>query len=216
MITMKDALLAATLCLLGASPAISENSEGDIWAECRATDSCTIEYDHLANQDTDPFLFIGKVVDREHPKWRSYRKALRRYPDVRDCLVEEERDKSEPNLLMIDWERIGTGKNASVCVFRIASSLGSVERIQAWLAYHRFKFGSVSRRVSESFIPHYETYPVYNITASWSADRYREFNPSWLVAITGYDLIYSYTLVLNFDQNQRIAGVGVGTRSKLN
>lgn len=216
MIAIKDALFAFSLTLIGASYALSDSPDGDAWAQCRAASSCTIEYDHLADQTSDPFLFLGKVVDRDHPKWRKYRKSLRRCPDVRDCLLEEEKTAETPNLLMIDWERICSGESASVCVFRIAASLGTVERIQAWLAYQKFKFGSVSRRVSKSFIPLYETYPVYNITASWGADRYRELNHSLFTTITGYDLIFRYTLVLNFDKNQKIAGVGMGARSKLN
>lgn len=209
-------LPATALALLTATVAIADAPEEDIWAECRSTESCTIEYDHLANQETNPFLFNGKVVDEEHPQWGKYRKTLRRYPDVRDCLQEAERSAKAPNLLMIDWEGVGTSENASVCVFRIAASLGDIERTQAWLAYQGFRFSGINRRVSKTFVPEHEKYPVYNVTASWTVDKYRELNPSWFAAITGYDLVHSYQLVLTFDQNHNIAGVSVVTPTKFN
>jgi len=209
-------LPATALELLIATVAIADAPEEDIWAECRSTESCTIEYDHLANQETNPFLFNGKAVDEKHQKWGKYRKNLRRYPDVRDCLLEAERSEKAPNLLMIDWEGVGTSENASVCVFRIAASLGDIERTQAWLAYQGFRFSGISRRVSKTFVPDHENYPVYTVTASWTVDRYRELNPSLFAAITGYDLVQSYQLVLTFDQNQKIAGVSVVTPTKFN
>jgi len=216
MITMKEVLIAGALVLTGVSPSISEESDGDIWAECRDTNSCTIEYDHLASQKTDPFLFLGKIVDREHPQWKKYRKSLRHFPAVRDCLTKGEQTADTPNLLRIDWQRVGTSENASVCVFRIARSLGSVERVVQWLEFHEFQHSDLSGDRGDNFKPRFKSQPVSNILARWSIDQYRKLNPSWISWITGADLVYEYQLVLRFDQNNIIAGVGVVTPTKLN
>lgn len=192
-----------------------ENAQ-DVWKDCRASQSCTIEYDYLSNQETDPFLFLGLVVNQEHPRWRKYKKSLRRYPDVRDCLVASEQAVETPNLLMIDWDRVGTSENASVCVFRIASSLNTIERIEAWLSYHKFKSRGANRIVSKNFVSAYETYPVSSINGHWTADQYRALSPSVFETLTGIKLVHSYLLILTFDQLNRISGVETSTRSTLN
>ncbi|WP_170431711.1 hypothetical protein [Ruegeria arenilitoris] len=193
---------------------MSDSNTEDTWAYCRTDDSCEIAYHHLANQDTDPFLFLGKVVDQGHPQWKRYRKLLRRYPDVVSCLVESEHEKEEPNLLKLDWEEVGTGSGAEVCVFRIARSLSSLDKITAWLEYHSFRVGSYDRYRSEKFIPRWETQPVSNMGAYWSLDQYREKNPSLIVALTGIDLIQGYELILGFSENGQVVGASSVTPTK--
>ncbi len=196
--------------------ALSEDVPEDVWEYCRANDSCTIGFDHLANQETDPFLFLGKIVNREHPQWKRYRKDLRRFPDVASCLVDSERQKKKPNLLKLDWDEVGTGSGAEVCVFRIASSLKDSGQTLNWLAFHMFRFSGLNRIGSQKFKPRYETEPISQVTARWSIEQYRQVKPSLLTSLTGYELIYEYRLILNFDQNSRISGVGVSTPTKLN
>lgn len=216
MLRLTRGLMLIASALAGASPVLSDNSKYDIWSECRSANSCSIEYDYLSNQKTDPFLFLGRVVNDEHPQWRTYQKTLRRHPDVESCLAKEERNERHPNLLHVDWAYVGTSRGAEICLFRIASSLGSIERIVEWLEYQGFRHRGLNRSVSPKFKPHFETQPVADITASWTAERYREISPSWLSSLTGYDLINSYLLVLSFDQNDKISGVDASARTKLN
>jgi len=114
------AFLAPTLSFAGTS----QDSAGDVWDDCRALSNCTIDYDYLATQKTDPFLFSGYVMNSEQPRWSQYRRVLRRFPDVRSCLIEEEKEKSTPNLLLMDWQETGTGRGAEVCIFLIARKIG--------------------------------------------------------------------------------------------
>lgn len=198
------ALAVAAAC--AATPAIA----------CEPSESCPIEYDHLATQETDPFLFLGRVMDEEHPQWRRYRRYLRRYSDVRDCLVAEQRQLDQPNLLLIDWDAVGTGRGAEVCIFQIARSLGTVERIQKWLHYNEFRTGELGNYRGDGFRPRFDSQPVSNLAAYWPLERFRELKPSWLSWLTGWDSIYHYELILNFDQHNRISGVGVVTPTKIN
>lgn len=87
--------------------------------------------EELSSQDTDPFLFLGSVMDRDHAQWNRYGPAIRRRPDTLSCLRPEERDAERPNLLAYDWHRV---QQHEVCLFRIATTLGSVERVRAWMA----------------------------------------------------------------------------------
>lgn len=125
-------LPATAFALLIATVAIADAPEEDIWAECRSTDSCTIEYDHLADQKSDPFLFNGKEMDREHPQWQKYRRNLRRYSDVRDCLISSEAKRETPNLVLIDWNKMRSQEIIEVCMHRIFSSLGSPDAAKQW------------------------------------------------------------------------------------
>lgn len=195
---------------------LAEENPLGFWESCRTDNSCTIEYDHLANQETDPFLFLGKVVDNLHPQWMRYRLALWRYPDVVSCLEKSEREKEEPNLLELDWERVGTGSGAEVCVFRVASSLGSADRTLTWLQYQKFRFSGLNRQWSQNFQPRFDTQPIYQVTARRTIEQYREVSPSWLSSLPRYELIFEYRLILSFDQNFRVSGVGVSTPTKLN
>lgn len=101
-------IYALLIALTQVPPAVSEdNSSEDVWKECRPNNTCSIEYDYLSDQKGDPFRFQGRVVDKEHPRWREYRRAIRRYPDVQSCLAAGEQNKTSPNLLAFDWRKHG-------------------------------------------------------------------------------------------------------------
>jgi len=131
--TSVSALPTLALALLTSTVAIANASKENAWAQCRSTNSCTIEYDYLSNQEIDPFLFYGKVVDREHPQWREYRRSLSRYSDVRDCLIPSEAKRQTPNLILIDWKKMRSEEVIEVCMFRIFSSLESPADAKQWL-----------------------------------------------------------------------------------
>lgn len=188
----------------------------DRWQECREAKSCVIDYDHLANWDTQPFLFYGKVVNSEHPQFGNYRRRLSDFSNVRHCLIPQERNATEPNLLKIDWKAVGVSRGAEVCVFLIATSLGSIERIVDWLDYHEFRHGGLTNYRGKNFQPNYQTEPVSQITAQWSREQYRTVKPSFFAKVTGYNLVNGFQIVLSFDQNDNLSKVGVVTPTKLN
>jgi len=157
---------------LSASRGLAESPAGDVWESCRAEDSCTIEYDHLANQATDPFMFSGYVVDKSSNKWRSHRISIYKFSDVRDCLVFSEQREEKPNLLMIDWDRVGFDHAAEVCLFRIARSFGNIRSLMDWFDYHGFNVRGPNRTRSESYTPRYETQPLQSLSAKWSGEEY--------------------------------------------
>lgn len=208
-----QALVLSAFSALAISPV---DAAADNWSNCRANDNCTIEFDHLATQKTDPFLFNGKIVDDEHPQWKRYKRALRRYPDVLSCLTDTGYDAVTPNLLKFDWDNVGTSFEAEICVFRVASSLGNSCRTIGWLEYQGFSHNGLNRTYSNNYQPYFETQTISQITARWPIEHYREITPSLFAWLTGYDLIYEYRLVLGFDQHQRISGVHAGTPTKLN
>ncbi|WP_372575202.1 hypothetical protein [Ruegeria jejuensis] len=171
---MRTPFHAAILLLLSfsASRAWPESTSEDVWSECRADDSCVIEYDHLANQSTDPYMFSGKVVDKSSNKWRSHRRSIKKFSDVRECLVKSEQHKENPNLLKIDWDQVGFDHAAEVCIFRIARSLGDTQLFKDWFGYHGFNVVGPHRSRSESYKPRYRTQPMQTLSAKWSGAEY--------------------------------------------
>jgi len=87
----------------------------------------------LSTQESSPFLFLGSVVDANHGAWDRYAGALLRRPDTLSCLRPSEQEATRPNLLAFDWHRV-RGYDRDVCLFRVATSLGSIERLRAWMA----------------------------------------------------------------------------------
>ena len=60
------ARLALLALLLGAGAVAAHAGEARI-EQCLDPEICPITYVRLAKQETEPFLFIGKVVDVNHP-----------------------------------------------------------------------------------------------------------------------------------------------------
>jgi hypothetical protein len=157
-------IVASLAVLLGAGTVAAYAGEAKI-EQCLDPEFCPTPYVRLAKQEAEPFLFQGKVVDVDHPWYSDYKKALRRFPDVRSCLTTDEREKPQPDLRLIDWGTIGSIREIDVCVFRIASSIEDIETIQFWLRHHGFTVGKLSRTRRKSYVPKYETEPIFRL---WS------------------------------------------------
>lgn len=88
-----------------------------------------IPYDHLATEETDPFLVGG-----EPPVAGSRAVVLaKRYDNVRECLVRSERDAEIPDLRKFAWHKMRSYDVADICLFRVFSSLGTPEKAKLWL-----------------------------------------------------------------------------------
>ncbi|MFV2053928.1 hypothetical protein [Aliiroseovarius sp. YM-037] len=205
---------AVTIYSLAVGNAQADEALDTHWDDCRKTNTCRIEFDHLATQESDPFMFLGRVMDNEQARWRQFRRAIHEYPDVERCLVRTEWNRREPNLLLIDWDRTGTGRGAEVCLFRIARSLGNLERLQQWLVYHGFELSELHKYRGEDYVVRYETQPVSHMSAYWATERYRERNPSWIRALTGFDPLLRYEVVFRFSETNQVVEVSVVTATK--
>ncbi|WP_145974801.1 hypothetical protein [Ruegeria atlantica] len=206
--------VSAITLFFGAASAEAEISASEIWSECRPSASCVIEYDHLSTQDVEPFLFLGRVVDSDHPQWRKYRKAIRKFPDVQSCLAKEEQKKENPNLLKLDWEGGGYSSGVELCIYRISRSLVTLDRVQSWMSYHDFRVVGYSRYRSENFVSTGTNQPVGNVSGYWTVQQYRERNPTLLWRFFEFDLIYSYGIVLGISEEFKVVGAHVTMPTK--
>ena len=214
---LKSAILAASLAVLFGAGAVAANAGEPKIEQCLNPEICPIPYVRLAKQETEPFLFQGKVVDVNHPRYGYYRQALRGFPDVRSCLTTDERDKPQPDLRQIDWDAIHDVQEISVCVFRIASSIEDVEAIRTWLRYHDFSVGKGSRIRRENYVPKYETESMFGFSAILTIEKFRKIVPrSWFARLIGFEGGRSFSLSISFSQNGQVVGVGLGGSTILN
>jgi hypothetical protein len=173
----------------------------------------------LSTQEDKPFLFFGTVMDQEHPRWEQFRAAIQGYPDILSCLRPEERAAERPNLLAYDWFRV---RGDNVCLFRIASTLGSIERVRAWMAASGMKL-RLPRAWSVS--SHSGTY----VEGTWTLDeanrRASLLAPSgrailglfqWLERKDRLKSNYFVTFRVDFDANGQVYGVDISFTSPLN
>lgn len=204
-VTLASALLTGCALPVMADQVDSLPVEGSARAEeCQPSLTCPMTYEYLSNQDDDPFLFNGKIMNEEHPRWHQYEETLARFPKVKDCLLEGY-DTNPVNLYAIDWDNVGTGRGAEVCTFRIFRSLANLERVTEWLRLHDFRVSEPSDSGGEP--------PLVQLHAYWTVEQYREKKPSFL-AYLGIDFVYGYTLSIRLDPQDRVIGAAVATSSK--
>lgn len=153
-------------------------------------------------------------MDETHPRWREFKRAIKNYPDTHSCLIRDEVNTSKPNLLKLDWKRVGTGRSAEVCIFRIAKSLSTVERIRTWLEYHRFSKIQYKRRFPDDRILRNPGMGVARVGGWWRIEKYRAVNPSLLKSVFGLDLVRSYKLGIYFNEFGTVTHVGAVANTK--
>ena len=180
---------------------------------CTEQSGCAMPVGQVVTQESAPFRFLGKIVDEDHPQWSNYKRSIKRYHSPIDCLSEREQQEETANLVALDWKRVGTGRGAEVCIFRILSSLEDRDDILFWLEAHDFATRGFGRKSPETIKPRFPTEGVVDIGGLWSVDQYRSVNPSLLASI-GIEFVHNYQLIINLDQNDQIVGVNVVTPAK--
>ena len=128
-----------------------------------------------------------------------------RFPDTRSCLDPSESAKQEPNLLKFDWSSIWLPADLEVCVFRIASSLGSVAAARAWFQHQGYE-------VSD---PYPSSIPRSNATVISAGRRFSyDVPPTWpswgLYRWYIWSSTHAETVLVHFDPEERALSVSQG------
>jgi hypothetical protein len=102
----------------------------------------------LARSDTAPWrqgIFIQGVPleTARANRWfdhQEYDLAARKFPTIEACVAH---DDAKAAGLTIDWTRVGSDVEAAVCLSRVASTIGSVNEIVAWMKAQGFAVTAV-------------------------------------------------------------------------
>jgi hypothetical protein len=109
----------------------------------------------LSNQDSDPFMFIGRIMDESRPRWDEFEDTLAAFPDTSSCLLPVERDKDVQNLLAFDWKAMESLTGIEVCVFRVVRSLPDPELLEDWLSSQGYRVIGSIQSCKEKTLPEY-------------------------------------------------------------
>ena len=97
-----------------------------------------IPREDLSTQGTDPFLFVGPVMDDTRPRWDEFEDALERFPTTSSCLLPEEQGKEVQDVLAFDWQAMSELHEMEICMFRVFRSLDDPKRVEQWLTSFEF------------------------------------------------------------------------------
>lgn len=92
----------------------------------------------LSTQDSDPFMFVGRIMDEGRSRWDEFEDTLAAFPDTSSCLLPEDRGKDVQNLLAFNWKAMRYLTEIDICVWRIATTLDDIALMRDWLAVHGF------------------------------------------------------------------------------
>lgn len=161
------------------------------------------KFAYLADQESDPFMFLGKVMNPSHPQWKRYRRPLKKYASVEDCL---EGADGNADALSFSWDTLKDEKARNICTFRAFRSLGSIENISAWLSANHFYVGELRRRMKAGSRRTNTDKPVKVLTAHWTVEQYRMHWPSLLSSWLGLEQILSFEIQVYFSEDDRVVG----------
>jgi hypothetical protein len=123
----------------------------------------------------------------------------------------DEREKPQPDLREIDWDAIGNVKEIEVCVIRIVSSIDDIGTIKTWLQHHGFNVADENRFRTQRYVSKYDTDPIYGLTSTLSAKKFREIIPrSWIARLIGFEGMRISALTIHFSRSWQVVGVAVG------
>jgi hypothetical protein len=200
------------LALIG-TPLLAQDKRPASEQRCSDLAVCPIAYVRLSTQETDPFLKQGKIVDEEHADWEGYRGPIRKFSDVRSCLTEDQRYAQFPDLRKVNWPRLlGQRNEAEVCVFRIVTSLLSVDAIETWALSLDMNVSELGRTKSEDYQSKYPMEPRFNLGLGWTGDQYRE-RVAWSPLGLLNKFIYGYSITVTFSENMQVSGASVSSNS---
>lgn len=223
MVSKSSNRLGVFRCIFRIVAAILVLSQGAVAAEtpaaCSDANECNFHAQQLSDQSSDPFMFGGRIVDESHPRWKTFRRAIRKFPSVESCLKPNDHEEGELNLLDFDWDRVGTGRNLEICLFRIARSLQNVDRLNEWLMAAGFRAGTrlqrytaeYGQRVYERDKARGRETPLVNLNVGMSMERYRELNPSLFVTLTGIEFVQGTFITFQLSKGDKVVGVQISS-----
>jgi hypothetical protein len=87
---------------------------------------------------------------RGRPGLEEWEDAVEKFPTLDSCLVS---DRAGKDSLTVDWWKISSDVEASVCLSRVATKLRSLERIMSWSEQHGFTVYRRHIRLDRNYLP---------------------------------------------------------------
>lgn len=158
-------------------------------------------YKQLATQKDQPYFRSGRPMGLQS----SYGNSILKFPDVRSCLMASERHAETPDLRRMEWSEMESTRDVDVCVFRILSSLPSMEDGRSWFRSQGFELTDVKSAKAQIAIPFQKKGKVYmSYTAVSGTEEFSsKTNDKW----TQSSAAHSVTVEVIFSQDNQIQSV---------
>jgi len=156
-----------------------------------------IPYKLLATEKSHPFPARRGALREQNSQ------SIQKFPGVRSCLVMSEKTAKMPDLRKVDWQRIYSTEDVSVCIFWIFSSISSVEGVTAWADSYglKTKIGKVNREIMHIYGENKEGILVQ---LDWNVESIGLKFPAWGWGRIWYELILRglvTNIVWSIDEN---------------
>lgn len=196
---------AAVLLQVLATAAQAQGEAADAAPPRCSAEACRVSVDRLSTQDLRPFRFAGTVMDPGQPGWADFRGTITRYEDARACLLPEEQERSDPDLLAMDWQRVRGIDERDVCLFRIFTTFDDIASVEAWLRHH--DFGAVQRFDAMQSPIAGEAVATTGLWGSWDEEAWYAHTPSRLYDWLGLAWTSGATILVMFASDGRVLEV---------
>jgi hypothetical protein len=176
-------------------------------------DTRPVPFKRLSDEKNFPFLMFGHPpsVWHKNQDYEAIRESVARFPNVRSCLIKSEKEKQIPNLTLFDWNAVKGTKDAEVCVFRIATSIGGIEGTKQWLISQGLGITDVMEIPASIVSLTGEQKPGTRINASWSTKicglRFREIPFSPLDQLYQRLIAYGVWFSIEYSADERVSNV---------
>ncbi len=160
----------------------------------------------IANESTNPFLLNGKSLETLQDHKENYGVAINKFYSVQDCLSENTKEMTNPDLTNIDWNKIDTKEEAEVCLFRIASSYKSPEAMLEWFKLNHFSKVNFYNKDYSKHIAVTALWPVKERGVIFSSNYFKKI---WLNRI-----VHGQSFVVKYNKNKNLFGTGVSNTIK--
>jgi hypothetical protein len=183
-------------------------------------DANPVSFKRLSKEQSSPFLKLGRPLSdlQGRSDYGEYKAAVDHFPDVRACLINSERKKHIPDLSLFDWDMIRGEYETEVCLFRIFSSIGSVEGSGRWLKDQGFNVGHISEISTSrmSMRSRHEEEPGIHIAASWPVKECgaRIKSNNIFNEILVYFTAYAFSVEADFLADGEVISTSVGYLSE--
>jgi len=149
----------------------------------------TISYVSLTSEETHPFANGNPKFAGEHDA------SIGNFPNVRDCLRDEEKENPNPDLRFLDWDKMSSLSDLDVCMWRIFTSYENPEKIYSWFSFHSAKSHNSVESLKETPTTNIPVKPHY---FSWELSETRP--PVKNQNIANY-ILHSFGVSVIFDQS---------------
>jgi hypothetical protein len=146
----------------------------------------------ISNEELIPFS------TKQAPTTQEHKTAIQKFYSVKQCLEQDERPKTQPNLLKFNWGSFESTQEADICLFRIATSYAEISSFVKWLEYYGFTVQTLKGSTS--------TQKKFLINAY---RPHKNQKPLFLVGFLDklFNISYSYAIQIHIDENGSILSI---------